>query len=240
MNQKVKHAAVGVVAALTVSIGIGGWYALSVPPVQRLSLPADLIDLASAEGRQLLATSAARTDYDELRLFFVPQQRRAYCGVASGSMVINALLHRQSTITQSTFFSDEASAIRSELAVTLRGLTLSQLAALIGAHGFDVAVVHGSASGADAFRRNARTTLANHSDYLLVNYDRGVLGQAGSGHISPIGAYHTATDRVLVMDVAAHKYPFTWVPVDRLWAAMNTVDSASGKTRGYLIVRSSE
>lgn len=35
---------------------------------------------------------------------------------------------------------------------------------------------------------------------------------------------------------AAHKYPPTWVPLDLLYAGMQTKDSSSGKMRGYLEV----
>ena len=39
------------------------------------------------------------------------------------------------------------------------------------------------------------------------------------------------------MDVAAYKYPHTWVTVQDLWEAMNTVDPDSKQTRGYVIVK---
>jgi hypothetical protein len=39
-----------------------------------------------------------------------------------------------------------------------------------------------------------------------------------------------------VLDVAAHRYPYTWVPVSRLWSAMNTIDNDSGLARGYLLI----
>jgi hypothetical protein len=74
---------------------------------------------------------------------------------------------------------------------------------------------------------------------LVVNYDRRELGQSGAGHISPLGAYSPATDRLLILDVAAYKYPYTWVPVSKLWSAMNTIDSDSGRTRGFLLVTTS-
>jgi hypothetical protein len=82
----------------------------------------------------------------------------------------------------------------------------------------------------------ARTTLAESLTFVIVNYDRAVLGQDGGGHISPVGAYSPETDRMLVLDVAAYKYPYTWVPVSKLWSALNTIDPDSGQTRGYLLV----
>ena len=72
---------------------------------------------------------------------------------------------------------------------------------------------------------------------LLGNYQREVLGQGRVEHISPIGAYNSESDSVLIMDTAAHKWPHTWVPVDELFAAMDTIDGASGQSRGYLLVQ---
>ena len=37
---------------------------------------------------------------------------------------------------------------------------------------------------------------------MIVSYSRKALGQTGDGHYSPIGGYHSATDQVLVLDVA--------------------------------------
>ena len=71
--------------------------------------------------------------------------------------------------------------------------------------------------------------------FVVVNYDRRVLAQEGVGHISPVAAYSADKDAVLVMDVAAYKYPSTWVPLPKLWRAMQGVDPDSGKTRGYLL-----
>jgi hypothetical protein len=50
---------------------------------------------------------------------------------------------------------------------------------------------------------------------MLVNYERAALGQAKTGHISPIAAYNAKADRLLVLDVATYKYPPVWVVVVR-------------------------
>ena len=49
-------------------------------------------------------------------------------------------------------------------------------------------------------------------------------------------AYDGDADKVLVLDTARHKYPPTWVPVELLFIAMSTLDSSSGKTRGFVEV----
>ena len=227
------------IAAVAMSALSGAaWYALWPPPVHQLALPQDLVDARSAEGVQMLVRSLAKTDYDQLLHEFVPQSRRAFCGVATSVAVINAILHPQPRVTQETLFTPAASAVRGDLAVSLRGLTLEELAGIIQAHGLQVQFVHASSSSLESFRNIVRATLAEPLVFLIVNYDRVSLGQEGGGHISPVGAYESQTDRVLVLDVAAHRYPYTWVETAKLWSAMNTTDADAGQTRGYLLVRS--
>ena len=144
------------------------------------------------------------------------QSRRAFCGVASSAIVINAALQRRPPLTQETLFTPTASSVRSELAVSFSGLTLDQLADIIRAHGLHVQVVHAAQSSLEAFRNTARAMLAEPLTFLIVNYDRATLEQDGAGHISPVGAYSPETDRMLVLDVAAYKYPYTWVPASKL------------------------
>ncbi|EWS64201.1 Phytochelatin synthase [Hydrogenophaga sp. T4] len=123
--------------------------------------------------------------------------------------------------------------------MSFAGLTLEELARVLRAHGLQVRIVHAENTDLASFRTAAQATLSEPHTFLVANYDRRGLGQSGAGHISPIGAFSPATDRLLVLDVAAHKYPYAWVPVSRLWDAMNTVDADSGRTRGYLLVTTS-
>jgi len=73
---------------------------------------------------------------------------------------------------------------------------------------------------------------------LIAAYDRRGLEQTGSGHFSPLAGYHPRRDLALILDVARFKYPPHWVPVERLWEAMQSVDETTGKPRGYLVLRS--
>lgn len=212
------------------------WYAFSAPLAEDLPLGGDLIAGSSTEGRQLLAESPHKTDHAQLEPFLLPQRRRAFCGPATSAAVINAARHPSNQVTQFSLFDTAAPNTKSELAVSLSGLTLEELAQLLRAHGLVVRTVHAEHSDVAAFRAAAQAALSEPLTFVVVNYDRRALNQSGAGHISPVGAYSTATDRLLVMDVATYKYPYTWVPVHQLWAAMNTVDRDSGRTRGYLLV----
>jgi len=236
MRRLAKHVSVAVGSALLLAASSIAWYALSAPPVENLPLPPELVSISSAEGQQLLALAESKADYAQLAPYLVAQARRAFCGPATSAAVINAALRPQPLATQGSLFNGAASAVKSELALSFNGLTLDELAAFIRAHRLQVQIVHATDSGLPLFREAARKTLREPGTFLITNYDRRVLRQSGAGHISPIGALDSETDRVLILDVATQKYPYTWVPVSMLWAAMNTVDSDSGQTRGYLLV----
>ncbi|MEO6698522.1 MAG: phytochelatin synthase family protein [Paraperlucidibaca sp.] len=234
-------AKIRIVCAVVLSavlLGLGGmsWFMFSTPTLHRLALAPSLIDATSVAGQQLLSRASAKTDYGQLVAEFVPQSRRGFCGVATSVAVINASSHPQPRLTQKTLFTAKASALKGELAVTFSGMTLDQMAALIAAHGLSVKTMHAAQSSLESFRAAAQRILAEPHAFLVINYDRKMLEQHGAGHISPVAAYDAETDAVLVLDVAASKYPYTWVPLPMLWAAVNTIDPDSGQTRGYLVV----
>ena len=236
-RRRLKAAALAIASAVVLGSSGIAWYGFAQPPVHVLPLPATLIAVASPEGERLLAGAAAQTDYRQLLPYFVSQSRRAFCGAATGSMIVNAELHPTAPVTQAGFFGTDLNALRTNLAVTMHGMTLDELAQFLRARGLRVTVVHANGSSLESFRDLARAALSEPEEVLVVNYDRRQLGQEGGGHISPIGAYNRDADRLLVMDVAAYRYPFTWVTVRDLWVAMNTVDTDSGRTRGFLLVR---
>ena len=70
----------------------------------------------------------------------------------------------------------------------------------------------------------------------LLNYSRKAVGQDGDGHISPLAAYDADSDSFLVLDVARYKYPPVWISFEQLFAAMQGIDSDSGRSRGVLIL----
>jgi hypothetical protein len=163
---------------------------------------------------------------------FEPQERAAWCGVASATIVLNALGEQA---TQTTFFTPAASEVRSSLATTMGGMTLAQLGALLEAHDVPVVVTHAEDASVDVFREALRSGIDDADDFITVNYLRSAMGQQSGGHISPVAAYDEQTDRVLVLDVSSYKYPPVWVEVATLFAAMNTRDSSSSRSRGWTV-----
>lgn len=69
----------------------------------------------------------------------------------------------------------------------------------------------------------------------VINFSRGPLFATGGGHHSPLAAYLQDEDLVLVLDVN-EKYGPWLVKPERLYEAMNTVDGASHKKRGLLLL----
>jgi hypothetical protein len=222
------------VSFISVSILVG-FIAWSLYPQQSQQvLPSTLIAFASDEGRARHKHAEGLADYEPLLKSFQAQVLVSYCGVATAVSVLNALGLK---VSQRDFFNDEARQVRSQLEVMFAGMSIAEFAGLLDAHGLKTTVFHvDNATSLVKFRAAVEKNLANEGDYLVVNYQRALLGQRKSGHISPLSAYDRETDSVLIMDTAAHKYPFTWVPIELLYAGMNTIDISSGRMRGYVEV----
>ena len=197
------------------------------------SLPKRLIELDSSRGQMLLKYSLLKADYDLLTRYYEPQIYRSYCGVASGVISVNAL-KQQKMLSQSSFFDGRPDRLRSSYRTFFGGMTLQDFKLLVGSHHLLTEHLHGGTFSLDEFRSRVKQNLLNNYDLLVVNYQRKRLGQKGGGHFSPLAAYHGPSDHVLILDVAQHRYPSVWVPLEMLWHAMNTHDSDSGLTRGFV------
>lgn len=207
------------------------------PSVDLLPLPDNLIALESSAGEKLLSESEFIADYQGLIANFVAQSRPAYCGVASSVIALNALRAPSPPLNQSTFFTDVVRQVKDPLRVSLTGMSLRQLGDLLRAHGAEASVIYASDTNIDSFRSIAQRNLMTDGDFVLVNYQRAELDQIEMGHISPLAAYHAETDRFLILDVAAYKYPPVWVSTEALWDAMSAPVGSSLQTRGFVVVR---
>jgi hypothetical protein len=223
-----------VVILLILPFALAGyaWYLLQ-PKQQILELPDGLIAVDSAVGQAVLASADCTIDYPVLSNAWEAQELVSYCGVASGVTVLNAL---GEPANQFNFFNDDTDAVRSRLDVTFGGMSLPDLAGLLQARGMEVGMFHGDSLTASEFRDRIASNLCRAGDYMLVNYQRESLGQGRVGHISPLGAYNSATDQVLIMDTADYKYPHTWVKVASLHAALQEKDRSTDRSRGIVEV----
>jgi hypothetical protein len=218
--------------------------ALAIAPdafAQHAALPATLIALDSAEGRKLLDESTSKADLVPLLEQYITQSAGNFCGVASGVMILNAMQvpapaakeWGAAHYTQDNFWNECAKKVLSP--TLMPGMTIDQLGDLLQCHPANARVVHASDTTLADFRALAEKNLGTEGDFLIVNYDRAGVGQETMGHISPLGAYHKASDKVLLLDVARYKYPPVWADVPALFAAMQTNDFVSAKTRGFVV-----
>jgi len=114
------------------------------------------------------------------------------------------------------------------------GLTLDDLASVVRAKSrHSVTVLSGLSL--DEFRMHMHHT--NDADRrYLVNFQRGMLFGKGVGHHSPIAGYLEDRDLVFVLDVNPRFGPWL-VSTERLYRAVNSPDSRSGRPRGLLLIQ---
>jgi len=212
---------------------------------QTLTVPRSLTTLSSSNGEQLLFTSRTRADYLPLSTQFITQKNQAYCGVASMVMLLNALnvpaplapeFAPYRVFTQDNFFNPKTEKVLAASVIARQGMTLDQLGQLLATYPVSPKVYHAGGLSLPQFRRLMVQNLRERGNFVVVNYLRRAINQEKGGHISPVAAYSEATDRFLILDVSRYKYPPVWVKAADLWQAMNTVDSVSGKTRGFVLV----
>jgi hypothetical protein len=148
--------------------------------------------------------------------------------------------------TQSTFFDDKTTSVKTRDqffgmpkapgAKPSPGLELRELAGILAAHGLATELrIADDTLTDETMKRELTANLASPDDYVLVNYYRPAVGQAGGGHISPLGAYDKKSDSFLVLDVNPNGHPWVWIPAPVLIRAMRTHDA--NENRGYVLVR---
>ena len=208
----------------------------------RRPLPNDAIAFSSPDGRRLFAEASGEGGMDgyfALAEQFHTQSDPAFCGLGSLVVALNALAidpERPWKGPWRWFAEDLLDCCVPLAEVRRRGLHLDELECLARCNGADVATFRADTAGIDDWR-NALALAARGDAVIVASYDRAALGQTGSGHFSPIGGYLGSRDLALILDVARFKYPPHWVPAERLWNAMNTLDPTTGRLRGWLALR---
>jgi len=115
----------------------------------------------------------------------------------------------------------------------IMGLTLDELSAVMARKTQRKVTILRDLSR-EAFRAELVKTNDPTRRYL-VNFQRGLLFGKGTGHHSPIAGYLEAEDLVFVLDVNEAFKPWL-VAAERLYTAMDSIDDASGKKRGLILV----
>jgi len=87
---------------------------------------------------------------------------------------------------------------------------------------------------ADQFREHMKHANDPGRRYII-NFTRETIFGAGSGHFSPVGGYLEAEDLVFVLDVNERYRPWL-IERERLFSAMDTIDSDGDRKRGLLLI----
>ena len=200
----------------------------------------------------LLSTSV---DFFYYQQGWEAQMNQAYCGVASSVAVMNSLrgfitlpqdkiydpfpwaTQRQilsndcvKTTVLPTFDynADNAPMLYAGLGLDM---TRKVLSCNLVSQNYDATAIHVDPTllSVDEIRTIITDALRDPKSRIIVNYDRGGIGQGvmGHGHFSPISAYNADSDSFLVMDVAKYKYPPVWVPAQNLFEGISTIDQCS-------------
>jgi Phytochelatin synthase len=203
------------------------------------------IPLDSEYGRQILLHSKLNLSYLRLSGNYTTQKNQAYCSIASGVMVLNALqikplnllYNRYPYIDQDNFFSDEMLQKTNIASIMKCGLTVDELAVFLNYYPVEVTVTHAADGGYAHFIHTLEDTFSSAKQYMIIDFYRPTLNQCGLGHFSPVAAYDSESNKVLIMDVARYKLLPYWVDAHDLWDAMLTIDETNNLTRGFIIVK---
>ncbi|MFC3231287.1 phytochelatin synthase family protein [Marinibaculum pumilum] len=204
-----------------------------------------LLYLTTPQGEARLLGADLNRDYFSLASYVEAEEVLTFCGPATVAGVANSLGIARPTLarrypwklfTQDLTFNAANQAMKPFQKVESEGLTLAELDRFIENLGMTAEHHFADETGVDALRAAIKAALADRNSRFVANYSRKALGQEGDGHISPVAAYDSATDSVLILDVAKYKYPPVWIEVEMFHAAMLLKDTSSDRSRGFVIV----
>ncbi|KAI3925601.1 hypothetical protein MKW98_001455 [Papaver atlanticum] len=197
------------------------------------------IELAATQGKKLFEEALQNGTVEgffKLHSSCQTQSEFAFCGLASLSMVFNALAIEPPRLHKGAWrwWDDSMFECWVPLEKVMgKGLPFKKAVSVARCAGGNVEAFYSNKSSIDDFRKCVMSCTSNDKSHMITSYHRPTLSQTGRGHYSPIGGYHAGRDMVLILDVARFKYPSHWIPLTLLWKAMNTID---GTTRGFMII----
>lgn len=156
------------------------------------------------------------------------QRNGSVCGPTSVANVLHSL---QRPGDQASVL--KASGLTTVMGYLPQGITLDQLAEVTAqSTGSQVSVLRDLSLA--SFREHLRQSNDLARRYII-NFTRAPLFGTGGGHHSPIAGYLAEQDLVLVLDVN-EQYGAWLVTPERLFEAMDTIDTGAGKKRGLLLI----
>lgn len=221
-------------------------------PYYRRPLPAQCTDFGSKEGRQFFTEALTAGDmniYFKLAAQFLTQEEPAFCGLTTLVMTLNALEVDPGRVWKGPwrwYHESMLDCCKSLEQIKQTGINFEQFTCLARCNRLITEKTYAPStessspavyrSALEKFRKTVIDCCQSENKVAIVSYDRRVVQQTGIGHFSPIAAYHRATDKVLIMDVARFKYPPHWIDLKSIFEAMRTLDDETGKPRGYAVL----
>lgn len=210
-----------------------------------LAQAAEPVYLNTPQGMQRLDHADLNQSYFMVAPYVDTQENMGFCGPASMAAVLNSMpaMPRPAAteygpykyFTQKALFNAETSKVKSYDLVAHGGMTLAEASRFLTALTVTNQPYYGSDLSADTLRTLLKSALANPHKRVIVDFYRPTFGQKGEGHYSPLVAYDTASDSVLIADVAKFKYPPFWVTISDLLTSIQAIDPDSHKSRGLIV-----
>jgi hypothetical protein len=188
----------------------------------------------------------------------IQQATDCSCSLATAVMLLNTVRGREGHFRNAGPVSEASlldqvgdAAWRAAVAEDGNGLSLTEFAAALerallayecaGSWSVGITPVT-DADEAIAGLRAALGAMENGAGFAAANFHLDLFYGDGVdvGHFSPIGAYDSERDLVLMLDVYKKDYEPMWAPLPRLAKAMATVSRKTGEPRGYAVVRRRE
>lgn len=220
----------------------------------------DYIQLNSTQG-QSIVSSYLKLNFDNYLLSilaqFETQKTQTWCSLASLANILHGVNDIEIPIdysynpypfaTQESIFrnmnmpneSSCASSVISIETITQQGATLNDLSKIGQCYfknKYNVETHFASESTLEEWIETIRNQEKERT-LIIINFSRVHLSQMGGGHFSVIGHYVEEAQSALLLDTARYKYPHIYVPLDKLYLAMNTTDEVSGRSRGWITIR---
>lgn len=184
-------------------------------------------------------------DFWAMMPHYVPQQDGSACGIASMAMLLNASRTHQALTASEALITQKALVEKINVNYS-KGLTLDQLGEAIkkslASFSLKAKVEVFHVDGSELQAKKIRELLVKNEktdrNFIIANFFQGTYtgDPEGVGHISPVAAFDSKNNKVLVMDVDREYYEPYWVSFDTFIKGMNTVDKSVKMNRGLVFV----
>ena len=184
-------------------------------------------------------------DFWALIPYYVHQQDGSACGIASTTILLNAARVHQILTASDKLITQKALVEKIKVNYS-KGLNLDQLADAVrkgmAEYQIKASVEAIHSDGTTSQLKKIRDLLVKNEkgdrDFILANFHQTSFtgDPEGVGHISPIGAFDSKNNHVLIMDVDREYYEPYWVSFETFMKGIDTTDSSNTQKRGIVFI----